>query len=193
MRFHTARLTFREYTEEDFRLFYSVFSDEQIMKYAYLDQYQSEEEIRPYFNEVIGLGTSHAKRRTYSFALFDRIGGSYIGFADIMIHLLKENGGIGEIGYFFRPEYWGNGYASEVAATLIEFGFQYLELHKVTATCNSNNCRSEKVMQKVGMTKEGELRKVRYKEGRWDNEMNYSILAEEWEDKKLILDMQEDI
>lgn len=45
-------------------------------------------------------------------------------------------------------------------------------------------------MQKAGMTKEGEFHKVRYKKGHWDNEMNYSILVEEWEDKKLVLDLE---
>lgn len=36
-------------------------------------------------------------------------------------------------------------------------------------------------MKKAGMLKEGELRKVRFKNSRWDNEQHYSILMEEWE------------
>lgn len=36
-------------------------------------------------------------------------------------------------------------------------------------------------MKNVGMLKEGEFRKARFKNGRWDNELRYSILLEEWE------------
>jgi ribosomal-protein-alanine N-acetyltransferase len=190
MRFHSGRIAFREYTKEDFTLFYSIFSDEQIMKYAYIDRYQSEEEIMPYFNEVTENSVSTENRKGYTFALFSIADGNYIGFADIEIQYMKGNGGFGEIGYFLKPECWGFGYASEVAASLIEVCFKYLKLHRVTARCNSNNHKSERVMQKAGMAKEGEFRKVRYKEGRWDNEMNYSILVEEWEDKRLVLDME---
>ena len=41
--------------------------------------------------------------------------------------------------------------------------------------------RDLKEEEKVGMTKEGELRKVRFKNGMWVNEYIYGILAEEWE------------
>ena len=36
-------------------------------------------------------------------------------------------------------------------------------------------------MIKAGMTKEGELRKVRFKYGKWDDEKHYGILKDEWE------------
>lgn len=78
------------------------------------------------------------------------------------------------------PEYWGKGFATEIANTLIEFCFTRLGLHKVSARCNSNNLKSEGIMKKVGMTFEGELRKVRFKYGKWDDEKNYGILLEEW-------------
>jgi ribosomal-protein-alanine N-acetyltransferase len=41
-------------------------------------------------------------------------------------------------------------------------------------------------MIKTGMTKEGEARKVRFKAGHWDNELQYSILIEDWKDDNKI-------
>jgi Acetyltransferases, including N-acetylases of ribosomal proteins len=157
------------------------------MKYALLDVYRSEEEFLPYFREIMNHNTSD-NRVSYEFAVISEYTGEYIGFADIEIHLMNDNGGCAEIGYFLKPEYWGHGYASEIAATLIEICFLNLQLHRVTARCNSNNSKSEKVMLKAGMVKEGEFRKVRYKDGHWDNELHYSILIDDWKDKKLVLD-----
>ncbi len=54
-------------------------------------------------------------------------------------------------------------------------------MHKVVASCNANNYQSEKIMKKIGMVKEGLLRKERFKNGRWDDELRYGLLVEEWE------------
>ncbi|HEX2926258.1 MAG TPA: GNAT family protein, partial [Ruminiclostridium sp.] len=98
----------------------------------------------------------------------------------IQIHSRNNSGGCGEVGYFLLPAYWGRGYATELADTLLDFGFTRLGLHKISARCNSNNLKSEGIMKKVGMTLEGELRKVRPKYGSWDDEKHYGILFDEW-------------
>lgn len=49
----TERLILREYEEDDYLLFKSVYTDPEIMKYAYVDVYQSEEAIRNYFDKII--------------------------------------------------------------------------------------------------------------------------------------------
>ncbi|WOO35959.1 GNAT family N-acetyltransferase [Anaerocolumna sp. AGMB13020] len=64
------------------------------------------------------------------------------------------------------PEFWGCGYASEAAGILTEIGFRHIRLHRLCASCNANNQHSEKVMRKLGMQKEGELRNERFKEGK---------------------------
>lgn len=178
MKFKSERLIYRAYTKEDFIRFYSVFSNEKVMEYALIDRYNSEEELIPYFNQVISRDTEDI-REAYEFAVFSREG-SYIGFADIEIQSRNDSGGCGEIGYFILPEYWGCGYATEIGKWLIEFGFSQLSLHRITARCNGNNPKSERVMIKIGMIKEGEFRKERYKRGQWDNELHYSLLREEW-------------
>ncbi|MEN2775524.1 GNAT family protein [Acetivibrio clariflavus] len=75
----------------------------------------------------------------------------------------------------------GNGFATEMASKLIEICFKDIKLHKVSASCNVNNVQSRKGMEKVGKIKEGELRKVRFRNGVKVNEYKYGILYEEWE------------
>lgn len=63
-----------------------------------------------------------------------------------------------ELGYIFNPAYQNQGYASEAAAALVRYGFEHWGIHRVTAHCNPQNIASWKVMEKIGMTREGHLR-----------------------------------
>ncbi len=180
MKISSERLSFRFFTHEDFPLFYSVFSNETVMRYAWIDKISNEESAYTFFEGFINTGDDVNKDGSYAFAVFSEEGNEFIGFADIQIHSRNNAGGCGEIGYFLLPEYWGKGFATELANALIEFGFTRLGLHKICARCNSNNLKSEGIMKKVGMTLEGELRKVRFKYGSWDDEKHYGILLEEW-------------
>lgn len=180
MNFKSERLLFKEFQESDFHLFFSVFSNEQVMKYALLDRFSCEEDILPYFTEVLDNNITVKNRKAYEFAVFLSSTDTFVGFADIVIHYQNSIATCGEIGYFLLPPFWGNGFATEISKTLIEFCFTELKLHKVTARCNANNLRSERVMKKAGMVKEGEFRKARFKNGQWDNELHYNILVEEW-------------
>ncbi len=181
MKISSERLSFRFFTQEDFPLFYSVFSNESIMRYAWIDRISSEENAHTFFEGFINTGEDVNKDGSYAFAVSSKEQNAFIGFADIQIHSRNSSGGCGEIGYFLLPEYWGKGFATELANAMIEFGFNRLGLHKISARCNTNNLKSEGIMKKVGMTLEGELRKVRYKNGSWDDEKNYGILLEEWQ------------
>lgn len=180
MNLSSKRLNLRYFTREDFPLFYSVFSNEAVMRYAWIDKLNSEADAYPFFEGFINTDEDINENDSYAFAVFSKENNRFIGFADMLIYSRNDSGGCGEIGYFLLPEYWGMGYATELANTLIDFGFTRLGLHKISAKCNSNNLKSEGIMKKVGMTLEGELRKVRYKYGSWDDEKNYGILLEEW-------------
>ncbi len=181
MMISTERLILREYAEDDYLLFKSVYTDPEIMKYAYVDVYQSEEAIRNYFDKIIQDSKQIDNRDACEFAVFEKQSGKYIGSADVDVQMKNEYGGYGEIGYFLLKDYWGKGYATEIAARLINFCFETLNFHKVCASCHAFNKQSEKVMVKAGMLKEGVFRKKRFKNGQWHDELYYSILLEEWQ------------
>ena len=180
----SERVYYRLFRPDDFELFYSVFSNKDIMRYAWIDEIESREEMLNFFEGFLSCGDMPNKNNAYAFAVFTKEEDRFVGFADIQLHMKNNAGGNGEIGYFLIPEYWGKGYATEIAREMIDFGFEKLKLHKVCARCNANNLKSENIMKKLGMFKEGELRKVRYKNGVWDDEKCYGILREEWAYKK---------
>jgi RimJ/RimL family protein N-acetyltransferase len=88
-----------------------------------------------------------------------------------------------ELGYWVAKEYWNQGYCTEAANTILEYGFQKLDLNKITATHISRNPGSGKVMEKIGMKKEGILREHVYKWDKYEDLVTYGILRKEWESK----------
>ena len=79
-----------------------------------------------------------------------------------------------------QPGVLGKGYATESATAMLRFGFERLRLHRVSAGCDVLNVSSCRVLEKLGMVREGHLRDGRYHQGRWRDTFVYGILAEEF-------------
>jgi RimJ/RimL family protein N-acetyltransferase len=85
------------------------------------------------------------------------------------------------IGYCFNKTYWGKGYATEAVRALLEFGFNRLTLHRISANCDPSNVASNRVLMKAGMKLEGRLRENLRVKGRWRDTMVYGILEREYD------------
>ena len=86
-----------------------------------------------------------------------------------------------EIGWIFDRAYHGQGYATEAAMALLQYGFEALHLHRIIATCQPENVASRRVIQKLGMRLEAHFRKcIRRPNNRWWDEYFYALLEEEW-------------
>jgi RimJ/RimL family protein N-acetyltransferase len=57
-----------------------------------------------------------------------------------------------EIGWRLAAEHWGHGYATEGAKAALEFGFRWLQLREIVSFTSVANVRSQRVMEKIGMT-----------------------------------------
>lgn len=57
-----------------------------------------------------------------------------------------------EIGWHFAAEHWGKGYATEAARAALSYAFETLGAREVVAMTAKRNTRSQRVMQKLGMT-----------------------------------------
>ena len=66
--------------------------------------------------------------------------------------------GVGELGYVLAKPYWGQGYATEAAAAVIQFGFSKLGLQVIEANAFPENIASLRVMSKLGMQYRGTSR-----------------------------------
>jgi RimJ/RimL family protein N-acetyltransferase len=84
-----------------------------------------------------------------------------------------------ELGYRLHPDVHGRGYASEASQRLADFLFDDIGLHKLIALCTAENTGSYRVMEKLGMQREGLLRQHARIGGRWHDELVYGLLADE--------------
>lgn len=91
-----------------------------------------------------------------------------------------------ELGYVFNLDFWGKGYATESCRRIMDFAFADLYTRRITAMCNTKNERSWKLLERLGMRREGHfIKNVHFKfdENKnplWNDSYAYAILAEEW-------------
>jgi [ribosomal protein S5]-alanine N-acetyltransferase len=79
----------------------------------------------------------------------------FIGFNDVSFP--SEFSPCIEIGWRFKKEYWGKGYATEGANRCLLYGFSSLGFEEVVSFTSVRNLKSENVMKKIGMIKIGEF------------------------------------
>ena len=61
------------------------------------------------------------------------------------------------LGYWLGQPYWGNGYAHEAAAAIIDYGFRTLGLETIRAYTDPGNAASQKVLLHCGLKNVGEI------------------------------------
>lgn len=94
---------------------------------------------------------------------------------------VDEENMIAEIHYWLGVPYWGKGIMSEAGLAVVKYGFEELGLEKIYGRYFVSNPASGRVLQKIGMTYEGHLRKHVMK-GRISRDlMQYSIIKSEFE------------
>ena len=68
----------------------------------------------------------------------------------------------------------------EAFECLIEAAFLQLDLHRVVADTDPENTASWKLMERLGLRREGHLKQSLWFKGRWVDEYVYAVLREEW-------------
>jgi RimJ/RimL family protein N-acetyltransferase len=73
--------------------------------------------------------------------------------------------------------------ATEMTRAMIDYAFDTIGVHRVSALCNPDNIASWKAMENCGMRREAHYRKkvryVRHGVPSWEDELEYAILREE--------------
>jgi len=99
---------------------------------------------------------------------------------ELHIHWYIEERRSWELGYALFPAYRGNGYCVEAVGIALGYAFTQWDAHKVVAMCNAFNRASSKVLERVGMSREGVFRKELRWRGQWADQWYYCMLEEEY-------------
>lgn len=97
--------------------------------------------------------------------------------------ILDSENNCAELGYWIGKPYWGRGYCTEAARAIVRYGFDDLHLHRIHSSHFASNPASGRVMQKIGMTREGCLRQHIRKWGQWEDVVLYGILRSQWQSR----------
>jgi ribosomal-protein-alanine N-acetyltransferase len=117
-------------------------------------------------------------RVRYAFAVTLPDGPRVIGIGELRVR--DEKTRLGDIGYVVHPDFWRRGIGTELGRALVTFGFTALKLHRIAATCDPRNLASGRILQRIGMTYEGRLRRDRLIRDGWRDSDLYAILEDEW-------------
>ncbi|MGG2055344.1 GNAT family N-acetyltransferase [Lysinibacillus pakistanensis] len=150
----SERLILVNYTEDDISFLENLLSNPNMVRYIGNGEVRNREQANKFFEWII----EHYKlNRNYGLKLIkDKVTGKKIGHAGLVPQIVEEDHYI-EVGYWIEENYWGKGYASEVALALIDYGLNELKLPKIIALIQNGNIASEKVAIKNGLKKEKEI------------------------------------
>ncbi|MBD8036916.1 GNAT family N-acetyltransferase [Solibacillus sp. A46] len=165
----TERLYIREFERVDEQAVFEYTSDNLVMKYIPEGVF-TKEAAKEFITQNIG-----EKAEKYAVVLKEE--NILIGH----IFFCKYFGNhTYEIGWVFNPKFYNQGYASEAAKAMLAYGFEKMKLHRIIATCQPENTPSYRVMEKIGMRREGHFKKCIPNGAEWWDEYYYAILDEEW-------------
>ncbi len=86
-----------------------------------------------------------------------------------------------ELGYWIGVPFWGKGYATEASIELIRYGFETLGLNRVHASHFATNPASGRVLEKVGMMREGLLPQHLKRFDEYQDSVLYGLGRAAWE------------
>ena len=172
----TQRLLIRPFDPADWEDLHEYLSDGQVVRYE------------PYGVFTADESRQEAARRSSDpafWAVCLKDSGKLIG----NLYLAGQPFDAWELGYVFNAKYQGKGYATEAASCLMDHVFSRLGARRVTAMCNPLNTASWRLMERLGMRREGHLiQNVWFKRDEhgapvWADTYQYAILAEEWNNR----------
>jgi ribosomal-protein-alanine N-acetyltransferase len=165
----TERLLLRPFDEGDLAELTRLRSDPEVMRYIGGGLMQSPEAIARRFRFYMDCYARHGFSMMPAIRKSDK---AFVGWGGLQP--LEETGEI-EVGYGFDKPFWGHGYATELAAAWLRYGFEEAGLPRIVAVAIPENTASRRVMEKLGM-------KYEKNATHYNNDcVFYSIAREEFE------------
>ncbi|HZN61616.1 MAG TPA: GNAT family protein [Planctomycetota bacterium] len=172
----TKRLTLRDFRIEDWKAVHEYAADPRAVSHLPWGPNSADQTIE--FVRAAIEDAARPNRRRFEFAIILREEDRLVGGTGLRVSG-TENRDAG-MGYIIHPAFWKRGIASEAAAAMVEFGFRQRGLHRIWAEVDPSNDASARVLEKIGMIREGRLRQHKWYKEDWRDSYLYSILYPEW-------------
>ena len=165
-----GRLLLRQWREEDLEPYARICADPEVMRY--LPGVLTREESAKQIDRFV----CHWREHGYGlWAVEEKADGEFIGFVGLAY---QEDWPVGEhkveVGWRLDRRFWGNGLATEGALASLSHGFENRKLERIISICDPRNRASQRVMEKCGLSFQGEAHWKGY------DEVWYAIDRENW-------------
>ena len=149
----TDRLILRRLVMDDLDDLFALYSDAQVRKYfpeGTLTYEQTKEELEWFLNGH----PAHPELGLW--ATIQKETGKFIGRCGLLPWTLDGRDEV-EVAYMIAREYWRQGFGSEAAQRILQYGFEQLQLSRLICLIDKDNEASIKVATGLGMTFEKEV------------------------------------
>lgn len=162
----------REFREEDLELLRQWYNDKTVTRFLFRGAFPYNEESERAQN------INYSRNSEVVFAVV-AADGTTVGIAGIhCLNWLARNGEFRVL--LGNKDYWGKGIGTEVLQLITAYGFEVLNLEKVSLGVNEENVAAYKTYQKCNFTIEGTLRHEVYRAGQYFDVVKMSILKNEY-------------
>lgn len=173
----TPRLRLRSFQDADLPTFLAYRNDPEVARYQSWDT-TSESDARTLIREF-GRTAPGTPGEGVQIAIALKSSGELIG--DIFFLTWATDPRQGEIGYTLAQAFHHQGYATEAVGAFLDYAFRTFDLHRITAVIDVANGPSIRLVERLGMRREGHFRENVWFKGRWADEYLYAILRPEWD------------
>ena len=172
----TERLVLRRFTMADAEGFFqNVTSDPEVNRFL---TWPLDESVEDTEKLLAGWVERYENPERYCWAIVLKETEEIIG--TIAAPTVKNRIDAVEVTYCIGSRWWGNGIVPEALRVVMKYMFEEVQINRIEAGFDSNNPNSGRVMEKVGMKKEGLMRQAgRNNQGLFDL-VFYGILKDDW-------------
>jgi len=144
----TSRLGLRNWQDSDIENATMMNADMAVMEF--FPNIWSRQETEKFIKRM----QTHFSEHGFCYFAVDELNtGNFIGFTGLLHQTYQTNfTPFIDIGWRLMPNAWGKGFATEGANACLNYAFHTLNLPTIFAIAPELNLKSQKVMQKIGMT-----------------------------------------
>lgn len=173
----TERLILRRFAPSDLESFLQYRQDPEVARYQGWSQFTREQAVA--FVTDMAVAPADVPGTWMQIAIEVRATGEMAG--DCAVHTREDDSTQVEIGYTLDRKHQGKGYAHEAIHALLEYLFKTLNKRRITAITDARNEASIRLLESLGMRREGHFVENLWFKGEWGSEYQYAMLKREWD------------
>jgi [ribosomal protein S5]-alanine N-acetyltransferase len=166
----TTRLNLRGLTTDDAQAIFRYASDPEVARFTLWPPHKSEEFTK-------GFLRLFTQPTFLSWAILPQDEEAVVGM--VFLHSLNKQHKKAELAFNLARTHWKKGFVTEAAGAVLDFAFRHLALNRIEATCMPANVGARRVLEKLGLSREGRMRQSHFRyDGSHDMDL-FAVLKDE--------------